>query len=290
MKALRSSWEKNWPELRCAAAGGMPAFVTSRRSIEDDTGVPVFCYHLVTHASFERDLSHLSQGGYVTLDADALLAHVRGERAAPRKAVVLSFDDGAVNLYRVVYPLLQRFSMKAVAFIAPRFHGNTNDATDARCCTWDELREMHASGVVDVQSHTYSHRYVPRWPEPAMLLGPDAERVEAMRGEPMDLAEDLSRAKQVIETRLDKHVRHLAFPRYNGSAAAIEVGRSLGYEAFWWGVLPHRPLNRPGDPATHIVRLSGEFVRRLPGPDRRPLTAILAERYGSSLRRVLTRR
>ncbi len=287
VRTLRSSWEKNWPELRCAMAGGLPQFVTARRPMSCGSGVPVFCYHVVEADAFERDLAHLKEGGYVTIDADALLAHLTNQQPAPQPAVVLSFDDGALNLYRVVYPLLRKYDMRAVAFIAPRFHSAfAQRQIDQRCCTWGELHEMHASGHVDVQSHTFSHRYVARWPEPAALIGADPAAIEAMRGCALSLADDLRRARDILEERLGKRIRHLAFPRYNGTEEAIAVGRSIGYEGFWWGVLPGRPLNRPGDPPTHIVRLSGEFVRRLPGPYRRSLAAILAQRYGHSLRRA----
>ena len=49
--------------------------------------------------------------------------------------------------------------------------------------TWDELRELHASGLVDVESHTYESRYVPEWPVPIPLDGvaPDSKRGSVTR-------------------------------------------------------------------------------------------------------------
>ena len=287
--ALRQSWEKNWPGVRCALSGGMPSFVFSPRPGAELTGVPVFCYHLVNGGDFERDLIHLQRGGYTTSDADGLLDHLEGRRPAPPRTVVLSFDDGPVNFYRVAFPLLQKYDMKAVAFVAPRFHEQTGDACDARPCTWDEIARMHESGLVDVQSHTFSHRYVPRWPEPSPMLGASAAAIEALRGEPLSMEEDFRRARDELEHRLSKTVRHLAFPRYNGTDQAIAIGRRLGYRAFWWGAMPRRPINRPADPATHIVRISGEFLRRLPGENRRSFTGVVLHRYGLNVRRWMRR-
>src|SRR5690606_9912496 len=116
--------------------------------------VPVFCYHVIQGETFEHDLMHLRDGGYVTIDADQLLDHLCQRKAAPSRSVVLSFDDGARNLYEVAFPLLRRFGMKAVAFVAPRFHDEAQSMAtrEDRPCTWAEIEEMHASGLIDFQS------------------------------------------------------------------------------------------------------------------------------------------
>jgi len=139
---------------------------------------------------------------------------------------------------------------------------------------------MHDSGCLDFQSHTHEHRYLPRWPEPLRLIGSDPDSVSRLRGPALSIEEDFRIAKEILEHELNKSVRHIAFPMYRGTKAAIENGRACGYVGFWWGTLPGRPSNLPGDPATHIVRLSGEFVRRLPGQGRVPLATIISCRIG----------
>ena len=115
-------WEKNWPELHAALTGGLPGFIFSNRPAGLDSGVPVFCYHLVEAAAFEEDLLFLKHNGYVTIHADALLDHLLRRKPAPARSVVLTFDDGAQNLYETVFPLLKRYDVQAVAFIAPGLH------------------------------------------------------------------------------------------------------------------------------------------------------------------------
>jgi peptidoglycan/xylan/chitin deacetylase (PgdA/CDA1 family) len=287
MTFLRRRWEKNWPELSAAVRGGCPAFVFSHRPPELGSAVPVFAYHSVEPARFEADLRFLQLNGYVTIGADALLDHLLERRPAPERAVVLSFDDGAANLHRVVFPLLRAYAQTAVAFISPHFHFNSlrlpADAT-ARPCTPAEIREMHASGLVDFQSHTLEHRYVPRWPEAAPLAG-IAPRFTRFRDRAFALADDLRLSREMLEAELHKRVLHLAFPRYDGTPEAVRIGRGCGYRAFWWGLQPGQPENRPGDDASYVVRLSGEFLRRLPGRGRAPLSSILGQRYAQALGR-----
>jgi peptidoglycan/xylan/chitin deacetylase (PgdA/CDA1 family) len=283
LKVVGNTWRKNWPEVRCGLSGGLPGFIFSKEPKDFDPAVPVFCYHVVDGHTFRADLSFLKHNGYTTLTADELLDHLESRKAAPPRSIVLSFDDGQLSLYRVAFPLLKEFNFKAVAFICPGLHRD-RDADDARpdggLCDWQQVREMHESGHVDFQPHTDGHRYVPRWPEALPLSGVDPAVADRRRPPAVTQAEDFQQSRDKLEKQLDKTAVHLAFPQYYGTDDAIREARQAGYRGFWWGVLPGRPMNKPGDPADRIVRVSGEFVRRLPGENRLSLGILLKARYG----------
>ena len=288
-RKLQGMWEKNWPEVQAAMTGGLPEFVLSARPSELKHNVPVFCYHVVDAPSFEADLDFLADNGYTTLDADSLLAHMEGSSNVPERSVVLTFDDGAENLYKVVWPALCRRGMQGVAFIATRFHPDGNEAVGPQGlpCSWSQIRRMHESGVLDFQSHTHEHRYVVRWPEHIELSGASASAVAALVEPETTLEDDYRRARDILQERLGKEVRHLCFPKFNGTPEAVVVARNCGYRACWWGVLPRIPDNRRGGSPEQIVRIGGEFLRRLPGKGRRSISEILYERHGGSARRLL---
>ncbi len=292
--AFRSVWEKNWREVRAAAGGGLPRFILARNPGDLGSAVPVFHYHVVKPEDLKADLEFLARNGYVTIGADALLDHLRNQYRAPARSVVLTFDDGPSNLREVVYPLLGAFEMKGVAFVATRFHRDSfavsgGSSNGGRPLDWSQIREMEASGVIDFQSHTHEHRYVPRWPEPADLEGWDQPLVRSLRGPPQSLEKDLRESKETLERRLNKRVRHLAFPKFFGTQEALNLGRAVGYEAFWWGELPGRPHNVPGQDLDFVVRLDGRYLRRLPGEGRESLARILRKRYRQTARRLRRR-
>jgi peptidoglycan/xylan/chitin deacetylase (PgdA/CDA1 family) len=276
---IRRSWEKNAPEWLAAVSGRMPSFVLARAPRELGGQVPVFCYHSAVHAALDADLRFLADNGYVTLDADALCDHLDGVRPAPPRSVVLTFDDGSTTLHDVALPLLRAYRQRAVAFVAPRFHEHEHhDATGGqRPCTRGQLRALHDSGCFDVQSHTVTHRYLPRYPEPMPMVDADPAWQAQTRGEPIGVERELAESKATLEAWLGKSVTHIAFPAYRGSDDVIALGRRLGYRGFYWGVMPPRP--RDGSPTTHIARLSGEFTRRLPGRGRVTLSSILRHRW-----------
>jgi peptidoglycan/xylan/chitin deacetylase (PgdA/CDA1 family) len=273
---------KNWPEARTALLGGLPPFVLARRPRPLGHRVPAFYYHLVDTETLEGDLRFLDRNGYVGIDADTLLDHLEGRRRAPDRAVVLTFDDGPRNLHQVAFPLLRAYAQRAVAFIAPRFHADEAPDVPDRPCTWGELAEMHASGLVDVQSHTFEHRYVPGWPEPLALTGV-APRFAGRGTQPLTMAEDFRLARETIEARLGKRVRHLAFPRFDATPEAERIARDCGYAGLWRGMVPRRPINAPGEGGGTIVRAGGELARRLPGSGRATLAATLRRRSAAGL-------
>ena len=283
LRRLRKSWRKNRQELKGLFNGSIPRFFFASRPSELGDGVPVFCYHSVAPANMERDLGFLADNGYRTLSGDELLAHMRGDAAAPLRSVVLTFDDGALNFFEVVLPLLKRYRMKALAFVAPGMHFDRVpagfDGVTNRPMTWDELREVHASGLVDVESHTYESRYLPEWPLPIALDGVASELEGHLRHAALPLLEDLRVAKARLEAQLPrKIVKHLAFPAYDGTAAGIDAAQQCGYEACHWGLLPGRPVNGSGASPLHVARLSHEYLRRLPGERRDTLMDFVLSR------------
>lgn len=292
IERVKASWRKNWPDARAALTGDLEGFVLSSDPAPLDGSLPVFCYHVIDPEGFRADLEFLRTNGYRTVGADALLDFVRGDGELPERSVVLTIDDGHVSLYRHGHRLLREFGAVAVAFVSPGLHRDAGEwdrrgvleAAD-RPCSWEELEEMESGGHVDVQAHTHEHRFVPDWPRPAPYTGSSPELVDSLRGEPLSLREDLRRARGELTRRLDKEVRHLAFPQFDGTRGALDVAKECGYRGFWWGLVPGRTGNRRGSGADRIVRYEKKYLRRLPGKGRVPLLGTLwGSRAGTSWR------
>lgn len=281
VKTLRDSWQKNAPELLALWNGALPDFVAARRPRESLASVPVFCYHLVEADRFHADLEFLRTNGYRALSGSEFLDYLNGVGGIPDRSVMLTFDDGPRNFYEVAFPLFRQFNARALAFIAPGLHADSgvDDLLDERPMNWRELREIHSSGLVQFQSHTFESRFVPDWPAPVPLAGCLPKLEQARRGTPLDLREDLVRSREVLEARLPgASVEHLSFPMYRGTPAAVEIARALRFRACYWGLVPQRPLNRAGDSPFFISRLSDEFLRRLPGERRISFRQMVRER------------
>ncbi len=156
------------------ASGCYPAFLFGG-SIGD--ALPVFHFHETTRAWLEPRLGHLVDNGYRTVTCDEIARFVMdGVRPAPR-SVALTFDDAWASAYAVALPLLRACGLRAIVFAIPA--RIAEDGAASPFVSWAQLREMHASGVFDVQSHTRSH---------AMMFGGDVVVdyvTPAFAGEPL---------------------------------------------------------------------------------------------------------
>jgi peptidoglycan/xylan/chitin deacetylase (PgdA/CDA1 family) len=138
---------------RTYAGGGYPPFLYFGHELKGH--LPVFCYHDISAEEFESHLLYVAENGYVTLNGDQLVERLVNERPSVQKSdsreIALTFDDGLAGFYTTVYPLLSKYRMKAIFYVIPAWIGRPGFVT------WDQCREMHVSGWVDIQSHSYAH-------------------------------------------------------------------------------------------------------------------------------------
>ncbi len=115
----------------------------------------------------------LSQSGYRTASLHELYEHKSGRSQLPEKTVILTFDDGFLDNWTYVHPVLSYYSLKATVFPSIDFigegppretisydgklHDDYSDLEYEGSLRWSELRAMLSSGVFDVQSHTVTH-------------------------------------------------------------------------------------------------------------------------------------
>jgi peptidoglycan/xylan/chitin deacetylase (PgdA/CDA1 family) len=162
-------------------SGRFPRFVFGG-SVGDDV-LPIFHFHDVSRDDLEPKLRYLAANGYRAVTSDDIAAFVAARGPARRQLVGLCFDDAWASLWSVAAPLLKRYGLTAIAYAIP---ARIDDADGCRpqgvdgpapakgspFVTWPELRTLHASGVVDVQCHTYSHSKVFCAPEVDGFVAP----------------------------------------------------------------------------------------------------------------------
>ena len=127
------------------------------------SGFPILEYHMVKDdakpdevryavppAEFAVQLDYLMQEGYTTITPQDYARARKGKQELPAKPVILSFDDGYEDNWRVVLPMLQERRMKAVFYVV------TNDIGQPGYMTWDNLFDLEHGGM-EIGSHTANH-------------------------------------------------------------------------------------------------------------------------------------
>jgi len=145
--------------------------------------LPVFHLHEVTHEWLEPRLQFLADNGYRTVTCGEIARFVvDGTRPAPR-SIALTFDDAWSSAYTVAYPLLKQYGMSAVLFAIPARVADEDSSSPF--VTWPQLRELHSSGVFDVQSHTRTHTMMFAGDEVVGFASPEFER-EPLLNRPLE--------------------------------------------------------------------------------------------------------
>ena len=134
--------------------GRFPRFVFGG-AIGRDT-LPVFHFHDHSREDLEPKLQYLAENGYRTVSCDEIASFVAGRTRRDDRAVAICFDDAWASVWSVAAPLLKSFGQTAIVFAIP----GRMEQPGSTFVTWEQLRTLHASGVVDVQSHTFSHSRV----------------------------------------------------------------------------------------------------------------------------------
>jgi peptidoglycan/xylan/chitin deacetylase (PgdA/CDA1 family) len=213
------------------AAPGVPVIVPLAApnpmgiSSEGVQTVPILCYHrfgagqskmIVSPAQFEAQLEWLARNQFRVLRLADLQGFLAAREALPQRSVVITIDDGYESVYRHAYPSLKKFGFSATLFVYSDFVG----ARDG--LSWAQLQEMAASGVIDIQAHSKSHRN---------LVERFAAETDA--GYRSNIEAEVRQPREVLERRLAPagvRVRHYAYPFGDANEWVLENLQRHGYE------------------------------------------------------------
>jgi peptidoglycan/xylan/chitin deacetylase (PgdA/CDA1 family) len=190
-----------------------------------------------TEAEFADYLRYLHDSSWQVIDLATLLRGIDEPDVLPRRAVLLTFDDGYRSTRSVALPLLRRFGFPAVVFALAARVGRSSSSFDADSeepdeplCDWDDLHELERLGV-SVQSHGVTHQAFSTL-------------------SPVEQEEELRHSKAVLEAGLQQPVELFCFPYGDGGADPQAVGGALkraGYKAacLYDGLVNPVPLADP---------------------------------------------
>jgi len=199
--------------------------------------IPVLCYHRVLPEliddescpiwsilpeQFESQVRFFTEEGFNTLSLGEYDRIAKGLDPIMERSVLITFDDGFVDNYAIVWEIARKYHIKINLFICPSYIGMmhpilvgqdgyvaANSAPQKRSeeavrhhitkfpqlwrpLTWQELREMQESGV-QIGLHSYSHRNL-------ALLKPE------------EIVADIGTGLAIMERELGQRPKYFALP------------------------------------------------------------------------------
>lgn len=182
----------------------------------------------------------LRNNGFTPVSIDDLIAAQNGELQLPDKAVLLTFDDGLRSVYTHVYPLLRLFEYPAVVSVVTSWiSGESRPSDDAyavssQFATWEELREMSESGLIEVASHSHNlHHGVAANPQgntqPAAVTRRYTNgNYESEASYFERIGSDLQRSVSLIEEHIGKRPRVMTWPYGAYNKPIVDLADGLG--------------------------------------------------------------
>jgi peptidoglycan/xylan/chitin deacetylase (PgdA/CDA1 family) len=193
---------------KAVKAAVLPGGIVTRRRPGD---VVVLLYHQVVGlggeidtppALFERQIAALVEGERV-LTLDQALG------GDPAGGVVVTVDDGYRDFHDTVLPLLVRYRVPALLYLATGLvAGEGPGPDDPDAITWSQLAEALATGLVTVGAHTHGH-------------------TDLSRASEQVCRDEMARSQELVEDRLGAACRHFAYPWAVASPTADRIAREL---------------------------------------------------------------
>lgn len=186
-----------------------------------NSAVPILLYHhiaeenpegneyIISPDNFYKHMLFLKNNGYECITLDDYYNYRQGIKALPEKPVIITFDDGYYSNYEYAYPILKGLNMKAVVFIATAFAEDDSQAEFAHF-NWEQAQEMQDSDIIDIQSHSHSHKNLLHLSEAEVL-------------------QELELSKKLIEVNLDKECNYFAYPNGAYNFEIQSMAEEAGY-------------------------------------------------------------
>jgi peptidoglycan/xylan/chitin deacetylase (PgdA/CDA1 family) len=185
--------------------------------------VPVLTYHdiapqakgrlVISTKSFGEQMRYLKANRYRVVTLAGFHEFLQLKRQLPRRAVVLTFDDGYRSFLQYAYPVLKELGFTATLFVYTDYVGAGRNSLG-----WDDLARLATEGF-QVEGHTKTHADLRRQPG-------ESEAEHARR-----LHTELANSQHLFQQHLGRPARFLAYPYGAADDAVLAQTREAGYVA-----------------------------------------------------------
>lgn len=180
----------------------------SKVTVNNSKKIPVIMYHGVSDetwgleglfmkvSDFEEEMKYLSDNGFETIFIEDIEKDYTG-----KKVVALTFDDGYVDFYTNVLPIIKKYNIKTNLYIiVSSTYGNEKFLLP------EQIKEISNSGLVSIGSHTVSHN---------KLATLSNDQIES----------ELQESKEYLENLLGKEIKTICYPSGSYNSDVLNIAK-----------------------------------------------------------------
>lgn len=219
--------------------------VLGYHDVEDD--IADQRYLTVRTSALNEQISWLLHNGYHAISVQDIIDAHQSRKTLPPKAFLLSFDDGYSSFYTRVWPLLKAWNVPALwapvgSWVDTPAGQNVNFGglmtPRERFATWQMVREVSRSPLVEVGAHTWASHYgIPANPqgslEPAVanrFYDRQSGRYETDQQFTQRISEDVRKVTAKIGEVTGKAPRAWVWPYGEANGATLAIAKKHGYQ------------------------------------------------------------
>ncbi|EDW5780698.1 polysaccharide deacetylase family protein [Salmonella enterica] len=185
--------------------------------------------------TFREQMRWLAKNGWKTVTTDEMELFYQGGEL-PRKSVMLTFDDGYLDNWFNVFPVLKEFNLNAHIFLITGLIGDgparyfcadkyshhdcemqiAMGNADSVMLRWQEVREMYDSGLVEFHPHTHTHT---RWDKKEFT--PELTKIL--------LRSDIILSRECMKEKMGRCSQHLCWPEGHYNQEYMKIAQELGF-------------------------------------------------------------
>jgi len=167
---------------------------------------------------FRKQMETLKASGIPIVSLPQFLKWRRGEDTLPPQAFLITMDDGWKSVYTEAFPVLKELNIPFTIYLYKNYVGSDKGG---RALSLEMIREMIASGLCTIGSHSVSHPY------------PSKVRKESQKGtQSFDayLRNELGTSKTFLEETFQVPVTTYAYPGGYHTSEMHHLADELGYD------------------------------------------------------------
>ena len=182
--------------------------------------VTVLAYHAVsndktivdiTPETFQRQMAFLKER-FAFIALDEVIDFIKGKKKCSKPAVALTFDDGYMDVFEKVFPILKKEKIPAAVFaMSDPMHANREELANKKALmSKKELSLLHKNGWT-IGCHSSTHA--------------------SFAGHAVDRKKEIQNAKKQLEHALGVPVTYFAYPKGDYSQSIAESVKKTGFAA-----------------------------------------------------------
>jgi peptidoglycan/xylan/chitin deacetylase (PgdA/CDA1 family) len=159
-----------------------------------------------------------------------LIDYVYNDIKLPPNPIIISFDDGYLSTYKYVFPLLKKYNVKIVLSIVGKSTDDFSRVCDTNInyahLTWDVLKEMKQSGLVEIQDHSYNMHKVSNG-----RYGCGQKYNEPVASYEKIITEDVTKFQERLKAMTDCTANTFTYPYGKYNDHSEDILKKLGFKA-----------------------------------------------------------